>query len=221
MTLHLDALPAATQRAFEFFSNAKWLADDTWYLAGGTALTLQVGHRSSEDLDFFTQHKEFSQTSVLNHLSEPDWVTNDMWEGTIYGAYKHAKVSFIAYPFFVPKAEKIAHGALSMLSMRDIAVMKIIATSQRGRKRDFLDLYWYAKNAEPLLDIILRLPEQYPTVAHDYQHILKSMLYFSDADNDPMPTLFFKADWDEIKSFFRREIPPIAKRLMGLEENNI
>ncbi|MBI4128310.1 MAG: nucleotidyl transferase AbiEii/AbiGii toxin family protein, partial [Parcubacteria group bacterium] len=74
-----------------------------------------------------------------------------------------------------------------LLDIRDIAVMKIIVISQRGRKRDFVDLYWYAQHVEPLGAVLERLPDQYPTVAHDYHHILKSLIYFADAEEDPMP----------------------------------
>ena len=103
-----------------------------------------------------------------------------------------------------------------MLNKIDVAVMKIIAISQRGRKRDFFDLYWCAKNIEALENIIRRLKTQYPSVAHDYHHILKSLMYFNDAENDPEPTIFFKATWLEIKRFFRKEIPKITKTLLKL-----
>lgn len=212
---HTDVLPLATLRALDFFSGQTWLTDP-WYLAGGTALALQAGHRSSEDLDFFTREKDFAPNDVLKHLSEPDWQSSTVASGTIYGEHRAAKVSFIAYPFFVPKEIPLRYGSIPVLSLRDIAVMKIIAVSQRGRKRDFADLFWYAKNSEPLLAVIERLPDQYPTVAHDYHHILKSLMYFADAEDDPMPQLHFKADWEEIKSYFKHEVPAITKKLLGL-----
>lgn len=216
---HTSVLPPATLRALDFFSKEAWLPGP-WYLAGGTALTLQVGHRSSEDLDFFTHEKDFAPNDVLKYLSEPDWKSGRVEAGTVYGEYRDAKVSFIAYPFFVPKDKMLEYGNVSMLTIRDIAVMKVVALSQRGRKRDFLDLYWYSKNEEPLADVLRRLPDQYPTVAHDYHHILKSFVYFLDAEDDPMPVLHFKADWNEVKKYFRREIPRIAEKLLGLRKES-
>ena len=94
--------------------------------------------------------------------------------------------------------------------------MKIVAISQRGRKRDFLYLYWYAQNREPLIRVLQRLPVQYPTVAHDYHHVLKSLVYFDDAEEDPVPRLNFKADWNEVKEFFRREVASVAKELLNI-----
>jgi hypothetical protein len=83
-----------------------------------------------------------------------------------------------------------------------------------GRKRDFFDLYWCAKNIEPLEKIIKRLKFQYPSVAHDYHHILKSMVYFEDAESDPEPEIYFDANWKKVKSFFKKEIPIIANRII-------
>ena len=175
--LRFDVLPPATKKAADFLSKEKWLDTDDWYLAGGTALALQAGHRRSVDLDFFTTKKEFDTAQLLGHFSgNPDWTTDVHKANTIYGTLCKAKVSFIAYPFFIPKADFVRYGTIRILQPRDIAVMKIVAISQRGRKRDFYDLYWLCKNLEPLKEILPRLKEQYPSVAHDYHHILKSLV---------------------------------------------
>ena len=180
-------------------------------------MSLQSGHRKSVDLDFFTQKKDFSNISLLNHFAgNKNWKTTINQEGTVYGELFGAKISFIAYPFFIPMQELISYGAVSMLQPVDIAVMKIVAISQRGRKRDFFDLYWCAKNVEPLEKTIKRLKKQYPFVAHDYHHILKSILYFKDAEADPMPEINFKANWNDVKKFFKKEVLIVAKKLLAL-----
>ncbi len=214
---HYETLPKQTKKALDFLSSEKWLQTFKWYLAGGTALALQVGHRKSFDLDFFTEEKHFNEKQLISRfVGNKDWQTDIEEENTIYGQLLKSKVSFIAYPFFIPKQKPLWHGSIRVLDKIDIAVMKIIAISQRGRKRDFFDLYWYTKNIESLEEIIKRLPAQYPSVAHDYHHILKAMVYFEDAENDPEPEIFFKVSWNEIKLFFKREIPMIAKNLLGL-----
>ncbi|MEK6839639.1 MAG: nucleotidyl transferase AbiEii/AbiGii toxin family protein [Nanoarchaeota archaeon] len=103
---------------------------------------------------------------------------------------------------------------MRILSPLDIGVMKIIAISQRGRKRDFFDLYWCAKNIEPLEDIIKRVKIQYPLIAHDYHHVLKSLVYFEDAESDPEPIVYFDASWEGVKKFFIKEIPIIADNII-------
>jgi len=208
-------LPKETKKAFVFLSKQKWLSGSKWYLAGGTALTLQTGIRKSVDLDFFNIQKNIDNDDLLNNfLSNKNWNTTLNKKNTIYGELFGAKASFIAYPFFIPKQEFIRYGSIKILQPIDIAVMKIIAISQRGKKRDFFDVYWCAKNIESLENIIKRLPVQYPSVAHDFHHILKSLAYFEDAENDPEPEIYFKAGWREVKEFFKKEIPSIANKII-------
>jgi len=212
-----NILPRKTKKAFLFLSEQTWLDESIWYLAGGTALALQVKQRKSVDLDFFTMEKNFDLDSVLSNFSNNnDWQTNLERDNTIFGELFGAKVSFIAYPFFIPKQNFIKYGAIKILHSLDIAVMKIIAISQRGKKRDFFDLYWCAKNIEPLEKLIRRLKDQYPSVAHDYHHILKSLVYFKDAESDPNPELNFSANWKEVKKFFEKEIPVITQKIINL-----
>jgi len=193
-----------------------WLADSSWYLAGGTGLALQAGHRVSVDLDFFLPEDDFNQQQVLTYLTCPQWQTDIVEKGTVYGTLVGARVSFLAYPLFVPVKNFVLYKNIKILHEADIAVMKLVALSQRGRRRDFYDLYWYALNREPLLEVIKRLPKQYPKVAHDYHHIVKSLVYFADAEEDPEPELMFKADWGDVKSYFQKEAKEIARTLLKL-----
>ena len=214
---HLSTLPRATKKALDFLSTQNWLRHSQWYLSGGTALALHCGHRVSVDLDFFSPQKDFNTGTLIKHFNEKDWATTMLKEATVYGELLGAKVSFIAYPFFVPAAAPHWYGNVRVLDAPDIAVMKIIAISQRGRKRDFFDLYWYVKNREPLKGIISRLKFQYPVVAHDYHQILKSMVYFVDAEKDPMPKINFNTSWPQVKGFFIKEIKIITFQLLWLE----
>ena len=212
---HYETLPPRTKKALDFLSKKDWLKASKWYLAGRTALALQAGNRKSFDLDFFTEGKDFDEKKLLAYfVDDKFWVTSVEEKNTIYGEFFGSKVSFIAYPFFIHKQEMLWHGTIRVLQPIDIAVMKIIAISQRGRKRDFFDLYWCANNIELLKNIIKRLKVQYPLVAHNYHHILKSLVYFEDAESDPDPEIYFDANWKKIKSFFTKEIPIIAHKIM-------
>lgn len=211
----LETLPRATKKALIFLSTQKWLENPRWYLAGGTSLALSAGHRKSFDLDFFYKLSNFDASELSEKLLESnDWEIHIKKKNTIYGKLFGSKVSFIAYPFFVPKQDFLRYGSINVLTPKDVGVMKIIAISQRGRKRDFFDLYWCAKNIEPLEEMVKNLKVQYPSVAHNYHHILKSLVYFEDAESDPNPKIFFDADWKKVKSFFRKEVVAITKNLI-------
>ena len=211
----LDILPEETRNALDYFSQREWLAEGGWYLAGGTALALRAGHRRSVDLDFFTTKRTFNTGTFIARLTEDgDWSTSSEEDGAVYGEYRGAKVSFIANPLFIPGSSAPAYGYITVLPPADIAVMKILAISRRGRKRDFFDLYWCVQNIEPLQNIVGRVPVQYPTASENMHHLLKGLVYFEDAEEDPKPEIYFKASWKDIKSFFIREVPHIAKRIV-------
>lgn len=212
---NLQIIPPEAQKAFNFLSKQKWLLNSDWYLAGGTALALQAGHRVSVDLDFFTVNPDLNSDSILTYLAgDKNWKANIVQDKTLYGELFEAKVSFISYPFFIPEQKFIYYGCIKILNALDIAVMKVIAVSQRGRKRDFFDLYWCANNLESLENIVKRLKIQYPSVAHDYYHILKSLMYFEDAEQDPDPNIYFKASWHDIKNFFTKEVSGMMNKFI-------
>ena len=214
LTWHTEVLPSNTKKALDILSKQSWLKKSEWYLAGGTALALFEGNRQSVDLDFFLPRSDFRIAALLKHFTNIDWETHIAKEGTIYGKLAGAKVSFIAYPFFVPQHKPAWYGNVRVLRPADIAVMKLIAISQRGKKRDFFDMYWCIKNILSLDEILLRLKTQYPTVTHDYHHILKSLVYFDDAEADPMPKTMFRASWKEVKRFFQSQAKTAILKLL-------
>ena len=212
--LRLDVLPKATVRAFKKCSEIPLFSQGGWYLAGGTALALQVGHRQSVDLDFFTIRRKVYVKNIEETLSiKGEWTTSFINEGTLYGIFEGGKISFISYPFFRSHEPLLAVGTVSLLAPADIAVMKIVAIAQRGRKRDFFDLYWLCHNVRSLAEIIESVNSQY-NIAQNPTHILKSLVYFVDAESDPEPIIYFDATWKKVKSFFTKEIPVIADKIM-------
>jgi len=214
-TVHLDVLPTQTKAAFLKCVELSFLGNE-WYLAGGTALALQSGHRQSVDLDFFIQAKTFNTSRMAEQFSEVgDWRTSSVSDGTLYGEFLGAKMSLIAYPSFIPAEAKLQVGMVGILTPPDIAAMKVVAISQRGKKRDFIDLYWLCQNVLPLSECLARAGKQY-AVAQNGTHLLKSLVYFADADEDPEPVLFFKTTWKEVQDFFRREVAAVTQHTVGL-----
>ncbi len=212
--LSFSHIPVTTQKAFNLLSKLDWIIKNDWYLAGGTALTLQFDHRTSVDLDFFTTHKDFDAGFISTALLPYKWLITLTDKGTLYGELGGTKISFISYPYFVPKQPFIKYKFINILNAQDIAVMKIIAISQRGRKRDFFDLYWYIINRESLLDVILRVKDQYPKTQHNYHHIMKSLMFFEDAQEDPEPQIFFDVTWEQVKQHFISIVPEVADKLL-------
>lgn len=111
----------------------------SFYLVGGTALALQLGHRKSLDLDLFTQ-KAFDNAALLDLLAAQFDIRVEADESNmLITTLEGIKVDFIkmGYPILFPA--QTTEG-IRMLDLRDIAPMKLKAIAQRGSKKDFFDI---------------------------------------------------------------------------------
>jgi hypothetical protein len=188
-------------------------------LAGGTALALQLGHRLSIDLDFFTQ-SEFSTESILQEIQKLRLNPQVLQEerGALTTIIEGAKVSMFHYPYaFIDKIVNIKGAPVA--GILDIASMKIIAISQRGAKRDFIDLYFILQDT-PFWKIAQNMIERYGANRINPVLIGKSLVYFRDAENEPEPQYRRKEKpkWEAIKKFFIKNIQQMVIDLQKARE---
>ena len=102
--------------------------------------------------------------------------------------------------------------------------MKVSAISQRGAKRDFIDLYFIMNKLEmSIADVMLHYFEKYKDFKPNPIHALKSLTYFDDAEKEIMPFMKIPVQWPEIKGFFEGQKKGIVQLLekFGLENKNI
>jgi hypothetical protein len=179
------------------------------YLAGGTATALQLGHRISVDFDFFTREdfipKRFSaEISRVGSFNE-----EQADKGTVLGTLNGIRFSLFRYEYPLIY-QPIKYLSLSVADIRDIAAMKIDAVATRGVKRDFIDLYFICKAGYGLSEILGFYDRKYGKLASNKVHILKSLVFFKDAEPDEMPQMLQKVNWEEIKRFFESEIKELG-----------
>lgn len=185
------------------------------YLAGGTALALQLGHRISEDLDFFTSD-EFDESILATELSSLDDFKEDRraW-GTVLGWVGKTRFSIFYYkhPLIKPTVE---FNNIKLASIPDVAAMKLRAIGDRGAKRDFIDLFFVAK--EYTLDEIVQFyGQKYSDLEEKLPHLIRSLAYFEDAEKQEWEAeMLVSWDWEEIKSFFQNESLRLAKARLGI-----
>lgn len=179
------------------------------YLAGGTACALQLGHRISLDLDFFTE-KEFRTEIVLAELkSLHGFKLDETAKWTILGSFPKVKFSYFYYPYpLITKASLFSQ--ISIASLEDIAAMKIDAICSRGTKRDFIDLYFLIKQFT-LENILKYYDKKYGKLSNNIYHIARSLDYFADADPQESPRMLVPVSWTEVKKFFQKESIKLAK----------
>ncbi len=189
-------------------------------LAGGTALTLRIGHRLSEDLDFFTE-KPFSTERLfveMQNLKLSPAVMQEE-EGTLVTVAGGVKVSMMRYEHpFIDRPERFR--GIPVAGIVDIASMKIIAISQRGAKRDFADLYFVLQDV-PFWKIAENMMERFGPDRINPVHVGKSLVYFIDAEIDPDPRYRVnrKPKWERIKSFYKKNVRQMVLDLHTAKEN--
>lgn len=175
-----------------------------FYLTGGTALALYLGHRESEDLDFFTQDKFQPELLQQKLLSVNQLENVEIAEGTLNVFLENVKLQFLYYPYGLLEKPRMWNGIL-LSSVIDIACTKLITISMRGSKKDFIDIYIILKKF-PLTELFKKLDEKYSKVNYNHTHILKSLVYFDDADKQPMPRMHRPLNWNEVKRTIVKEV---------------
>jgi predicted nucleotidyltransferase component of viral defense system len=196
--MHEETLYLKTKTTLEKLQNETILKD--FYLAGGTALALHLGHRKSIDLDFFSQ-KYPSQEQLIQVLNKYKPLITQQATGTLDVFIDEVKVSFFEYKY--PLLETtISFKQTKLASLLDIACMKIAAISQRGTKKDFVDLYVLLQKYT-LGNILDAFEKKYLGIEYQKLHILKSLVYFDDAENDPEPDYLTPIKWEEVKSYLK------------------
>ncbi len=180
-----------------------------FYLAGGTSLALQMGHRISVDLDFFTPDS-FSTSDLVEKLKAIGKLkVDDQSERTLNGSLDGVKISFFKYKYklIFPTIE---HKGVNLADEKDIAAMKIVAISDRGTKKDFVDLYVLLKKYS-LEKILEFFNEKYKECNYNMIHISRSLTYFFDADKNIEPEMLIKYDWNEMKKYITNIIDQYMK----------
>jgi len=175
-------------------------------LVGGTALALKFGHRISVDIDLFSKqpfnHEEL-EAFLLNNFENENLKINSSKENTLLVNINKIKVDFLYYPYPLLE-DKIKTENIRMLSTKDIAAMKLSAVSKRGAKKDFFDIYELLQQKYDLKDMFGFYKEKFKN--HELSFLVRSLLYFDDAESDMDPVMIKTYDWTQVKTKISDEV---------------
>ena len=172
-------------------------------LVGGTALSLRIGHRLSYDLDLFGFPDALNIPLISSLLVDYGHAEVQTASKNIFSVWiEGIKVDFVRYQYGLLRPVSILEG-IRLVSLEDIAAMKLAAVAGRGRKRDFADIYFLLDHFS-LPAMIDLYQEKYPDGNRFL--LLKSLDYFEDAEEDNDPVFLQPADWSSIKKRITTEV---------------
>lgn len=180
-----------------------------WTLAGGTGLALQFGHRVSEALDFF-RAGPVDPPEMIDSLSRlGSLVVQSRAAGTLHVTLDGVRLSFLRAeaPLLFAGA---SYRGLTVADPRDIAVMKVVAIGGRGSRKDFVDLYFYIRGGGALDVVLDLLRRRFKSIDYNEYHLMKSLVFFTDAEAEPMPRMLRPVPWAEIKKTLIAEVKRIS-----------
>ena len=170
---------------------------NSFYLAGGTALSLQIGHRISIDIDLFSLDP-FDENKILTYLESSRKLRLDYLDrNTIKGQIEETKIDLITHSYPLVEQLKLSEG-IRLASLEDIAAMKFNAIVGNGtRLKDFIDIAFMS----------CYLPLKAMLDAYEYKYssrnpflTLKALSYHNDINFDePIHLVKGTYSWKAIK----------------------
>lgn len=208
-----NALYPKTEQVLEKLAGLEFVKK--FYLAGGTGLAMQLGHRKSIDLDFFTSESLFI-VSMLRELGIFTTKILQQSEGTLEVIADGVKVSFMQYDYPLVGELVRYNDLVNIASVYDIGCMKLTAISSRGSKKDFVDMYYILKQIS-FRNLLEMFSQKYSGVEYSSAHILRSLRFFEDADNDPELDFLVDINWIEIKKSLEQVVNNYISKELILE----
>jgi hypothetical protein len=187
--LHKETVAPTTLELIKTLQEDKTF--ESFFLVGGTALSLQIGHRISIDIDFFSRNP-FDAASLSEYLEKKyNFSLQYMHNNTLKGFINHIFVDIITHDYNYV-SDPIFDEGINMLSKQDIAAMKVNAITGNGtRAKDFIDIYFLLKEFS-FDDIISFYCKKYGN--RNEFHAIKSLTYFNDINKADWPNLVREKD---------------------------
>jgi len=158
--MHLEIFSDRQQELLPFIAQFK----RSFYLAGGTAVALYIGHRRSIDFDLFT-YSRLNKTKVRQKIMQTPYKKNLIFEDQdqIHFYLNDVKLTFFNYPYQLEHSRKLDN-IITLPSLLSLAAMKAFALGRRAKWKDYVDLYFIFKNFHTVKEIVTEANKIYGTL---------------------------------------------------------
>ena len=200
--MHPEAITSEQKKVFNNLKNFP-----EYYLAGGTALALQIGHRISVDFDLFSPNdlpdnllkkirKIFKVSKIKVQISHSEQLTLSL---------NGAQLTFVRYPY--PLIFKlITYQGVKFLSVPEIAATKAYTVGRRPNFKNYVDLYFILKEKFISLPGIINICEKKYKDEFNDRLFLEQLVYLEDVIEAPIQFLKKPVTKEEMLKFFEKEI---------------
>lgn len=198
--MHPEAITSGAKKLVEQLAKL-----DKYYLAGGTGLALQIGHRISVDFDFFTKKNIGNTTNQLEKLFKLEFkiLVNQPKQLTV--ELNSVQVSFIKYPFTVYSKSNMWKG-IKIITPEIIGAMKAYTLGRRATFKDYVDLYFILKLDIATLSNIVKLSNKIFGSAFNDRLFLEQLVYLEDVSEEKINFLKTPVSKKEIEDYFDNRI---------------
>lgn len=213
------ALAPNSAEIIERLGQRAWNGDI--YLAGSAVLSLYLAQRQVRDLDFMSSGNRLRSPERRDLLADflamdPTTTVETARDGYLYVRIGDAAVRFFYYPY--PLIEPLEdYRGTAVISVIDLALMKLGAIISRGTRRDFVDIFLICRKI-PLGEILARASEKFGHVRDFPLQALKGLADTSLAVDEPMPALDAAVDWEEVEEWIHGEVRTVGRARVGLTE---
>ncbi len=171
-----------------------------YYLVGGTAIALHIGHRESIDFDLFKE-KDIRKKDVYTKLKNLDYKVSFADYNQINMLSKGVKITFFSFPYQIPLNSELI-GYLKMPDLLTLGAMKAFALGRRSKWKDYLDLYFILKFHFSFKEVAANAKEIFKEEFIEKQFIAQ-LGYFKGINYDEEVTFLIPnpPSEDEVKRF--------------------
>lgn len=200
---------------FEEFSQSQPLRE-RFYFTGGTALSIfYLGHRISEDMDFFSE-KNFKNDSILSFVKsitqkyglQQDFTQIEQTRmfDLLKDGNKVAKIDFNYYPFRRLKESKIVNG-VEIDNIKDIAINKLISINQRTDIKDFVDLY-FLRDVLTIWELLEGVKRKF---GFEMDPVLIAADFLKVEEFDFLPRMLVPLKISDLQDYFKKQTRSLAQ----------
>lgn len=212
--LHFKILPDKQKKAWKALVTHKALWESLgYYLAGGTALALQLGHRHSIDFDFFSKTKDTAEKVIAEFEGTPDFIVRESDVNTVHGELGGVKISIIGgYKYDTVEELIRTEDGIYLATVKELAAMKLLAITHRATIRDYLDLAVIIRDVAPLKDLLAISSVKYGD-KFNIMIPLRALSSFDDLEGD-LPIIHDAALLENWQNILKQAVEETAKSIL-------